>query len=74
MAGNAWKWPEMAGTAGNEWSWLEMAVHGWTFLKMDGMAGNAWKRLEMEGQKCKNSKNGQEYIFFEESIMNLTFI
>ena len=50
MAGNGWKWLEMARMAVKGWKWLEflekdrMAGNGW---KWEGMAGNGWKWEEM---------------------------
>ena len=43
MAGNGWRWLEIAGGG---WRWLEMAGGGWRWLEM---AGDGWRWLELAG-------------------------
>ena len=59
MAGNGWKWLEMAGLlelTGNGLKWLEIAVNSWKWPEWQEMAGHGWKWLENAG----NGWNGTE--------------
>ena len=42
MAGNCWKWINMATNRRNKWTCLEMAGYGLDLLEMAVMAKNDW--------------------------------
>ena len=45
MAGNGWKWPEIAKIAENGWTWREMAGNGCKSLELLQRTGISWKLL-----------------------------
>ena len=45
MAGNGWKWPEIARIAKNGWTWREMAGNGCKSLELQKQNAISWKLL-----------------------------
>ena len=56
MAGNGWKWLELAGNSLKRLEWLKITENVgnvWKWLEMAGMAGNGWNWLDMAGNDWK---------------------
>ena len=62
MAGNGFKWLDMAGMTGIGWTWKEMTEFYWKFLEQQENAGSSQKQLEMTGEKTGTDEDGFNWL------------